>query len=128
MATFLSTPLGQWTGIVTSVLIGGFAQTMMKLGTKKIGEFGDTPALDYLLRLMTSPFILLAVAAYGLAVILYMLILSRTDLSYLYPVMTALGLVLSSLISAFIFGEHISPMRMGSIAVVIAGVLMLSRS
>ncbi len=128
MATFLSTPLGQWTGIVISVLVGGFAQTMMKLGTKKIGEFGDTPALDYLLRLMTSPFILLAVVAYGLGVILYMLMLSRMDLSYLYPVMTALGLILASLISTFILGEHVSAMRLGGIIVVIAGVFILSQS
>jgi multidrug transporter EmrE-like cation transporter len=128
MAEFLSTPLGQWTGIILSVLTGGFAQTMMKLGTKRVGEFGDTPVLDYLLRLMTSPFIILAVVSYGLGVILYMLVLSRTDLSYLYPVMTALGLVLASLISVFIVGEHISPLRMAGIAVVIAGVLMLSQS
>jgi multidrug transporter EmrE-like cation transporter len=128
MAKFLSTPLGQWTGIILSVLTGGFAQTMMKLGTKRVGEFGDTPVLDYLLRLMTSPFIILAVVAYGLGVILYMLILSRLDLSYLYPVMTALGLVLASLVSAFVFGEHISLMRLGGIVVVIVGIFMLAGS
>lgn len=128
MASFLSTPLGQWVGIIISVLTGGFAQTMMKLGTRKIGPFGDTPALDYLWRLMTSPFILLAVVAYGFAVILYMLILSRLDLSYLYPVMTALGLVLASLVSAFVFGEHISLVRLGGIAVIIVGVFILAGS
>ncbi|MGD9101775.1 MAG: SMR family transporter [Anaerolineae bacterium] len=128
MASFLSTPLGQWVGIIVSVLTGGFAQAMMKLGTRKIGQFGDTPALDYLWRLMTSPFILLAVVAYGLGVILYMLILSRLDLSYLYPVMTALGLVLASLVSTFVFGEHISLMRLGGIAVIIVGVFILAGS
>ena len=37
-------------------------------------------------------------------------------------------LAAATLVSAFIFGEHISPMRLGGIAVVIAGVIMLSQS
>ncbi len=128
MTSFLNTSLGQWTGIIIAVLIGGFAQAMMKLGTQRIGEFGDTPALPYLFRLMTHPFILMAVVAYGFGVILYMLMLSRLDLSYLYPVMTALGIIMSTCVAAFIFGENVSWIRVGGIGVVIAGVLMLSQS
>jgi multidrug transporter EmrE-like cation transporter len=128
MAAFLSTPVGQWTGIIIAVLTGGFAQTMMKLGTQRVGEFGETPVLPYLFRLLTNPFVLLAIMAYGLGVIFYMLMLSRLDLSYLYPVMTALGLVLATLASSFILGEHISLVRLGGIAVVVLGVFMLGRS
>lgn len=128
MAAFLSTPLGQWTGIVIAVLTGGFAQTMMKLGTQRVGEFGETPVLGYLLRLLTNPFVLLAIMAYGVGVIFYMFMLSRLDLSYLYPVMTALGLVLATLVSSFILGEQISLARLGGIGIVILGVFMLSKS
>jgi len=128
MAAFLSTPLGQWTGIVVAVLTGGVAQTMMKLGTQRVGKFGETPALEYLFHLMTDPFVLLAIMAYGFGVIFYMFMLSRLDLSYLYPVMTALGLVLATLISSFILGEHVSLLRLGGIGVVILGVFLLSQS
>ena len=128
MAAFLETPIGQWVGIILSVLTGGVGQTMMKLGTQRVGEFGEIPALQYIFRLLTHPFILVAIMAYGLGVILYMLILSRTDLSYLYPVMTALGLVLATLISSFILGEEISVLRLSGIGIVILGVFMISQT
>lgn len=128
MAAFLSTPLGQWTGIVIAVMTGAVAQTLMKFGTQQVGEFGETPILGYLLRLLTNPCVLLAIMAYGFGVIFYMLMLSRLDLSYLYPAMVALGLVFATLVSAFIFREQISLARLSGIAVVIVGVFMLARS
>jgi multidrug transporter EmrE-like cation transporter len=128
MAAFLSTPLGQWTGILIAVLTGAFAQTMMKLGTDRVGEFGETPIFEYLFRLMTNPFVLLAILSYGLGVIFYMLMLSRLDLSYLYPAMVALGLVFATLASSVIFGEHISMLRLGGILVVIAGIFLVGQS
>lgn len=128
MAAFLSTSLGQWTGIFVAVLTGAIAQTMMKFGTDRVGEFGETPVLEYLFRLLTNPFVLLAIVSYGFGVIFYMLMLSRLDLSYLYPMMVALGLVLATLVSSLVFGEHISLLRIGGIAVVILGVFLLSQS
>jgi multidrug transporter EmrE-like cation transporter len=128
MAAFLSTSLGQWTGIVIAVLTGGIAQTMMKMGTDRVGRFGETPVVEYLFRLITNPFVLLAILSYGFGVIFYMFMLSRLDLSYLYPVMVALGLILATLVSSFIFGEQISLLRLGGIAVVILGVFLLSQS
>ena len=128
MSAFLSTSLGKWTGIIISVLTGAFAQTMMKSGTSQLGMFGDTPFFQYLFKLLTSPLILLAIASYGLGVIFYMFMLSRLDLSLLYPVMTALGLVLATLISALFFHEQISLTRLSGIAVVIIGVFLISKS
>jgi multidrug transporter EmrE-like cation transporter len=61
-------------------------------------------------------------------VIFYMFMLSRLDLSYLYPMMTALGLVLATLISSFVFQEQVSLLRLGGIVVVILGIFMVGRS
>jgi multidrug transporter EmrE-like cation transporter len=128
MVEFLDTNVGQWTGILIAVLTGTVAQTMMKFGTDRVGRFGDTPVLEYLFRLITNPFVLLAIAAYGFGVIFYMFMLSRLDLSFLYPVMVALGLVFASTVSAFIFQEQITLVRLGGIIVVIAGVFLVSMS
>ena len=128
MGAFLSTSLGQWTGIVIAVLTGAVAQTMMKFGTNRVGQFGDGALVDYLLRLMTNPFVIVAILSYGFGVIFYMFMLSRLDLSFLYPVMTALGLVLATLVSALILGEQVSPVRLGGIAIVILGVFMVGQS
>lgn len=128
MGAFLSTSLGQWTGILIAVLTGAIAQTMMKFGTQRVGEFGETPVFSYLFRLLTNPFIIVAILAYGFGVIFYMFMLSRLDLSYLYPIMTALGLLLATIVSAYIFGEQISFIRLVGIFVVGVGVFMVGRS
>ena len=128
MSAFLNTPLGKWTGIVVAVLTGAFAQTMMKLGTRQLGAFGDTPFFQYLLKLLFSPLILFAIASYGFGVIFYMFLLSRLDLSFLYPVMTALGLVFATMVSAVILREQISLFRLAGIALMVGGVFLVSRT
>jgi len=128
MSAFLNTPLGKWTGIVVAVLTGAFAQTMMKLGTRQLGAFGDTPFFQYLLKLLFSPLILFAMASYGFGVIFYMFLLSRLDLSFLYPVMTALGLVFATMVSAVILREQISLFRLAGIALMVGGVFLVSRT
>jgi len=128
MSEFLSTPLGTWTGIVASVLSGTFAQTMMKLGTRRLGQFADVSFLQYISKLLVSPLILVALASYGIGVIIYMFILSRTDLSFLYPVMTTLGLVFATIVSAALLHEHISLVRLAGIAVTIIGVFLISKT
>jgi multidrug transporter EmrE-like cation transporter len=128
MSAFLNTPLGKWTGIVIAVLTGSVAQTMMKFGTRQVGAFGDMPFFQYLLKLLFSPLILLAIASYGLGVIFYMFMLSRLDLSFLYPVMTALGLVLATIVSAVILKEQVSLIRLGGIALMVGGVFLVSRT
>jgi multidrug transporter EmrE-like cation transporter len=128
VSAFLNTPLGKWAGIVIAVLTGAFAQTMMKLGTRQLGAFGDTPFFTYLFRLLTTPLILFAIASYGFGVIFYMFMLSRLDLSFLYPVMTALGLLLATLISFALLGERISMVRLGGIVLMVGGVFLVSSS
>jgi multidrug transporter EmrE-like cation transporter len=128
LSAFLNTPLGKWAGIVVAVLTGSFAQTMMKLGTRQLGAFGETPFFTYLFRLLTSPLILLAIGSYGFGVIFYMFMLSRLDLSFLYPAMTALGLVTTTAVSATLLGEQVSWLRLGGVALMVLGVFAVSRS
>ena len=128
MSSFLNTPLGKWVGIVIAVCTGAFAQTMMKLGTRQVGTFGETPFFAYLFKLLTTPLILFAIASYGFGVIFYMFMLSRLDLSFLYPVMTALGLVLTTVVSSALLGEEVSLVRLGGIALMVMGVFLVSKS
>jgi multidrug transporter EmrE-like cation transporter len=128
VSAFLDTSLGKWTGILVAVLTGALAQTLMKLGTRQAGSFGGLPFFQYLFKLLTTPLVLAAIACYGFGVIFYMFMLSRLDLSFLYPVMTALGLVLTAGISAAVLGERLSLLRLGGIALVVAGVFLVSRS
>ena len=128
MSVFLSTQFGKWAGILVAVLAGAVAQTLMKMGTRQVGPFGEDPVVPYLIRLLFSPFVVAAILTYGLGVVSYMLMLSRLELSFLYPVMTALGLTMAVAVSIALFGEQVSLLRFGGILLMVLGVFLVSRS
>lgn len=66
------------------------------------------------------------VALFGLAFVLYSLVLSRVNLSIAYPVMTSLGLVIISLVSILVFKEVITGVQAGGLLLIIIGVWLVS--
>lgn len=66
------------------------------------------------------------IALFGLAFVLYSLVLSRVNLSVAYPVMTSLGLVIISLVSILVFKEVITGVQAGGLLLIIIGVWMVS--
>jgi multidrug transporter EmrE-like cation transporter len=128
MSSFLNSALGKWIAILIVVLTGTFAQTMMKLSTGRLGAFEGGSLFQYLVRLILSPLVWLAIASYGVGVLLYMVLLSFTDLSWMYPVLTAAGLIFATIVSAAFLREHVSLMRLAGIVVVIVGVFLISQT
>ena len=66
------------------------------------------------------------IALFGLAFVLYSLVLSRINLSIAYPVMTSLGLVIISLVSILVFKEVITGVQAGGLLLIIIGVWLVS--
>lgn len=66
------------------------------------------------------------IALFGLAFVLYSVVLSRVNLSIAYPVMTSLGLVIISLVSVLVFKEVITGVQAGGLLLIIIGVWLVS--
>lgn len=66
------------------------------------------------------------IALFGLAFILYSLVLTKMNLSIAYPIMTSLGLVIISVVSIFAFQESFSLIQAGGIVLIIGGVWLVS--
>lgn len=67
-------------------------------------------------------------ALYVASFLLWLIILSRIDLSVAYPIAIGLTLVVSTLVAAALLGEHITTLRAGGIVIVFAGVWLITRS
>jgi drug/metabolite transporter (DMT)-like permease len=78
-------------------------------------------------QLMFNPMFLLAVALYVLGFVIWLIVLSKLDLSYAYPIL-ALSYSLVPLLSWWAFGEHIPPMRWVGIAIICLGVAVVGLS
>ncbi|WIE47228.1 4-amino-4-deoxy-L-arabinose-phosphoundecaprenol flippase subunit ArnE [Pseudomonas sp. GM17] len=73
-----------------------------------------------------SPWLWLALASLGLGLLVWLLVLQRVEVGIAYP-MLSLNFVLITLIARFVFHEAIDRRHWLGVALVLAGVLLLSR-
>jgi multidrug transporter EmrE-like cation transporter len=79
------------------------------------------------LQLISQWPILGGLACYGISVVVWILGLSRVDVSIAYP-MLSLGYILNALGAWYFLGESLSAQRLIAIGVIMVGVILLARS
>jgi multidrug transporter EmrE-like cation transporter len=111
--------------VALSTIFGITGQLLLKRGMGTMGQL--TPGASMIKRIVLSPWVVGGLFIYGVGVLNWMLALSSFELSYVYP-FASLGYVGIIIGSYFIFRERINMMRLMGIGVIIAGVLISSRS
>lgn len=122
--------LSETTLILTSVLLGAAGQIAFKLGASNpalAGQLNVGNWQGFFLRAALSPGILLGLTLYGLSTLLWLMMLARSELSYAYPFIS-IGFVVTLLYGWLALGEAISLTRVVGVALIIAGVVAVSRS
>ena len=117
-------------GLVSvAVLLGVAAQLLLKAGTNAVGRFAFSldNALPVGLQLALEPRILGGTGCYALSLVLWVMALSRTEVSVMYP-MVSLGFALNALLAWWLLGEALSAQRIAGIAVIMVGVWLVARS
>jgi multidrug transporter EmrE-like cation transporter len=115
--------------IVTGVLLNALAQLLLKAGTKSVGAIHLTMDnwFSIGLKVATQLPIIGGLTCYVLSVVLWIIALSRVDVSIAYP-MLSLGYVVTAVGAWYFFGEAVSLQRMAAIVVILIGVALLARS
>ena len=115
--------------ILVGVLLNAFAQLLLKKGMLSIGyfEIQCQSLLPMVRKVATNFYILLGLGSYVVSVAIWLLVLARVEVSYAYPFLSV-GYVVVALMGYYIFQENLSWMRAIGIAVIIVGVILLSRS
>lgn len=110
-----------------NILMGVSGQFLIKLGVNQSGGLEKVGLIKFLLTAFTSPFILSGIFLYGLSAILWVIILSKIDLSVAYPSLS-LGYILILLVSALFLGESVSAIRFLGVFLIVAGIVFIFRS
>ena len=115
--------------ILFGVLLNAIAQLLLKAGMNQIGhfEFSMANMVPIGLKVAATPPIVVGIVAYVVSVGVWLLVLSRVQVSYAYP-MLSIGYVVNALAAYYFFGEDLSIMRITGILVIIAGVYLISRT
>lgn len=115
--------------ILLSVLLSGAAQVAFKYGLTRTHVQAAMSDGSYvlLLEITRSAGVLLGLVAYAASAVLWLLALSKAQLSFAYP-FVALGIVITVVAGAWLFAESLTPSRIGGIALICCGVLMVAMS
>ena len=115
--------------ILTGVMLNAVAQLALKASVREMGAIGLNVSsfLQSFLRLSWEPFLWLGLLCYGVSVIVWILALSRVDVSIAYP-MLSLGYVVNAIAAWQLFGEVMNPGRIVGIGIILIGVYVLARS
>ncbi|SAL62161.1 4-amino-4-deoxy-L-arabinose transferase [Caballeronia peredens] len=114
--------------ILIGVSLNACAQLLLKAGVNAVGHFDITPAnvLPVGIKIATQWPIIGGLACYVLSVVVWIVGLSRVDVSIAYP-MLSLGYVVNAFAAWYLFGEVLSMQRLVGIGIILVGVVVLAR-
>lgn len=114
--------------ILFGVLLNACAQLLLKAGVTPLGAISVDFAslLPTALRVLAQWQIVAGLGCYVVSVGVWIMALSRVDVSVAYP-MLSLGYVVNALAAWSLFGEVLGPARCAGLLLILAGVFLVSR-
>jgi multidrug transporter EmrE-like cation transporter len=115
--------------VLFGVLLNAAAQLLLKAGTNAIGhfEFSGANVLPIGWKIATQPYIVGGLSCYVVSVAVWILALSRVEVSIAYP-MLSIGYVVNAIAAYMLFGEAVGVQRLVGIGIIILGVYVVARS
>lgn len=121
--------LGTFGFILTGILLNATAQLLLKKGTNAVGAIHLTLENWWSIgwQLATQLPIIGGLGCYVLSVVVWIIGLSRVDVTIAYPLLS-IGYIVNAIGAWYFLGETLSPQRILAIAVIIIGVALLVKS
>lgn len=116
--------------IFAGVLLNSAAQLMLKAGARTLGvvSMGSASSLAQAAwSAATQPWIGLGLVCYFVSAALWVVALTKVDVTIAYP-MLSMGYVIAAVLAWHFFGESLNAGRILGIAIILVGVVVLGRS
>ena len=115
--------------ILAGVLLNAAAQLLLKVGMRAVGEFAFDAGniIPIGLKVAANGPILSGIACYIVSVVVWLLVLSRVDVSYAYPLLSV-GYIVTALAGQLFLGEPLGLTRWAGIVVICLGVILVTRT
>ena len=116
--------------IFAGVVLNSVAQLMLKAGARTLQGISLTSGssvLNAALAASTQPWILAGLCCYFISAGLWVVALTRVDVTVAYPLLS-MGYVIAAVLAWQIFGEALTAGRIAGIAIILVGVVVLSRA
>ena len=115
--------------LLAGVLLNAAGQLLLKAGTNAVGrfEFAAANVVPVASRVALEPHILAGCFCYGVSLIVWIMGLSRVEVSVAYPLLS-LGYVINAVAAWYLFGESLTALRLAGIGFIVIGVVCVVRT
>jgi len=111
--------------VFSCVAIGVFGQLAMKRGMNLVGVIGLKDLLSSkIFSIIFQKYVFLGIILYILASMLWLVVLSQEELSFVYPLI-GIGYVLTAILAWLFFGESLTLFRFFGILLIFGGVFLV---
>ena len=112
--------------LLVSIGLSTAAQILLKVGMTSVRAAAASPSVAmFLLQTVLSPWVIAGLTAYFASAVVWLLVLSKVDVSRAYPCV-ALGFALTVVAAHFLLGEPVSQARILGVAVIVTGVVIVA--
>ncbi len=118
-----------WILLLGGVALNAAAQLFLKAATRASGMlFADTGSVSWVAaaQLLRAVPLWAGLCCYGVSVVLWVGALSRVPVSVAYPLLS-IGYIINAFAAAALFGEALTATKLAGIALIVAGVVVLTR-
>lgn len=115
--------------VIACVALNIISQIFLKTGMNGIGHFQmDVQGLlTGGIKAATNPYIIMGLFLYGLSFALWLIVLSKLEVSLAYPLLS-IGYIIMPFVGYLFLNESLSVDRIVGICIIIVGVYVVSRS
>ena len=115
--------------ILLDVFLNVTGQLSLKYGMSKIGNFSLSLSTlpPVFLKAATNLHVLFGLLCYGLGFMVWLIVLSKAEVSYAYPLIS-LGYILTAVLAWALFGEALNENRLVGILTICLGVFLIARN
>jgi len=115
--------------IFTPIIIAAIGQLILKTGMNQIGElfFKKTDILGNFIKIFSNPMVILGLFFYFSSALVWLVVLSKEKLSFVYPLVAA-SYVITVFLSKVILKENVPTLRWLGLTVIVVGILMIAKS
>ena len=115
--------------IMLGVLLNAAAQLFLKEGMRRIGhfEFVWNNIIPIGLQVAGNLFVIAGLTCYVVSVAVWLLVLSRVEVSFAYPLLSV-GYIVNAVGGYYLFQENLSVPRITGIVIICVGVFFVTRS
>ncbi|EGW41163.1 EamA family transporter [Desulfosporosinus sp. OT] len=109
---------------LVSIVLGASGQFLFRLGMLHYGKVSVTGIWRQLGSIILTPAIFLGFMCFGVSSILWLVVISRWELSYAYP-LVALGYVIAILYGTLLLHENLTLAKILGSCLILAGISIL---